>query len=294
MNISAKNVALKLLTTIVVVMATALNAQAQGLLWEVKSPTRTMYLFGSIHLAKADFYPLPEKVEAAYTQADTLVVEADITDTIASKNALALMRFTAPDNLQKHLSKTTWKLLKTAAGENVEQFELFKPAVVAVGLSMASMAQQGYEPQYGIDLHFIERASFDKKKLVELESLAFQAGVLGGLNDADGDALLRQTLTDFANGTAMKEAQQMIAAWKAGDAAALAKSFTDASKKDAGTKKLMKRLLDERNIGMAKKITRLLADESKAFVVVGAGHLTGANSIIDLLNKQGLQVRQIQ
>lgn len=294
MTINVRKIVLMMLGSILTVLMTSPSAQAQGLLWEVKSPTNTMYLFGSIHLAKADFYPLPEKVEAAYKQADTIVVEANVTDELAKKDALPLMQFTSPDSLQKHLSKTTWKLLKTAAGENVEQFELFKPAVVAVGLSMASMAQQGYEPKYGIDLHFIERASADKKKLLELESLAFQAGILGGLNDAEGDALLRQTLTDFSNGAALKEVQKMIVAWKAGDAAALEKTFADASKKDAGTKKLMKRLLDERNIGMAKKITDILDSEGKAFVVVGAGHLVGANSIIALLNKQGLQVRQIQ
>ncbi|MDO8651035.1 MAG: TraB/GumN family protein [Undibacterium sp.] len=267
---------------------------AKGLLWEIKSATNTVYLFGSIHLAKADFYPLPKVVEAAYRQAKVLAVEADVTDAVASKNALPLMSYVAPDSLQQHLSPATWKSLQSVAGPATGQFQHFKPAAVAIGLTVGAFAQQGYDPAYGIDLHFIERAKTDQKKLFELESLAFQAGVLGGLSDAEGDALLKQTLDAFTQGEALRETGAMIAAWKSGDAAALAKIFQESANKDAGSQKLMKLLLDDRNVGMTQKISQLLADGSKAFVVVGAGHLVGANSIIDVLQKQGVPVRRIK
>lgn len=283
-----------LLCTVLLLSSGLAPAQAQGLLWEIKSPTNTIYLFGSIHLAKADFYPLPAAVEAAYAQADTLVVEADVTDAAASRNALPLMQFRAPDTLRKHVQPATWQLLESIAGPRVEQFAQFKPALVAVGLSMAVFTGQGYDPAYGIDLHFIERAKADRKKIDELESLKFQAGVLGGLSDAEGDALLSQTLKDFRDGPALLEAQQMISAWKSGDAVALAKLFEGAAQKDAGTRKLTRLLLDDRNLAMAEKISRMQSAGIKAFIVIGAGHLAGANSVTDILQKQGLQVRQIQ
>ena len=44
---------------------------------------------------------------------------------------------------------------------------------------------QGYDPKYGVDLHFIDQARADRKKVVELESVEFQARTLGGLSDAD-------------------------------------------------------------------------------------------------------------
>lgn len=267
---------------------------AKTLLWEMKSSTNTVYLFGSIHLAKANFYPLPKVVEAAYRQAQVLAVEADITDAVASKNTLPLLSYAAPDNLQQHLTPATWQNLQSVAGQSAGQFQQLKPAVVAVGLTIGAFTRQGYDPAYGIDLHFIERAKSDHKQLIELESLAFQAGVLGGLSDAEGDALLKQTLEAFSQGEALREAEAMIAAWKSGDAAALGKIFQEAAHKDAGSQKLMKLLLDDRNVGMTQKIKQLLADGSKAFVVVGAGHLVGTNSIIDVLQKQGVQVRRIK
>jgi uncharacterized protein YbaP (TraB family) len=265
----------------------------KGLLFEVKSNNNTLHLFGSIHLAKANFYPLSSQVEQAYAQATIVAVEADVTDAVASKNAMPLMTYASPDKLQHHLTPATWQNLRAITGPAAEQFQGFKPAVAAMGLTLWAFAQQGYDPALGIDLHFILRAKVDQKKLVELESMAFQAGVLGGLSDEEGDALLKQSLDALINGEALRDAGNMISFWQSGDAAGLAKIFSDASAKDAGTKKLMKLLLDDRNVAMAQKIQRMLVDGNKVFVVVGAGHLTGSNSIIDLLQKQGVQVRQI-
>lgn len=266
---------------------------AKGLLYEVKSEHKTVYLFGSIHLAKASFYPLSPSVEKAYAQAEVVAIEADVTDAEASKLAMPLMLYVAPDQLQEHLSPATWQALQAAAGPALQQFQGLKPAVVAMSMTVGTFARLGYDPAHGIDLHFIHRAKTDKKKLIELESLAFQARVLAGLSDEEGDALLRQTLDGLNNGDALHEAENMVTMWHAGDAVGLAKMFDDAANKDVGSKKMMKLLLDDRNVTMAQKIHALLRDGSKAFVVVGAGHLTGTNSIIDLLSKQGAQVRQI-
>ena len=267
---------------------------ASSLLWRVSSGSNSLYLFGSIHLAKANFYPLPAAVELAYAQADLLAVEADVTDTVAAKNAMPLMQYASPDNLQHHLSAPAWRRLQALAGPATQQLQAFKPAVVTMGLVLSAFTRQGYDPAYGIDLHFIQRAKSGHKKILELESLAFQAGVLGQLNDAEGEALLTQALDSLQDGVALRELDDMVAAWKSGDAAVLAQMFADSANKDAGSKKLMKLLLDERNVGMAQKIQGLLRSGSKALVVVGAGHLVGTNSIIELLQKQGWQVQQVK
>ena len=86
----------------------------------------------------------------------------------------------------------------------------------------------------------------------------------------------------------------MVKSWRDGDAEALAKVLVDTAQKNQGSKRIMKLLLDDRNIGMTEKIAELLNAGKKIFVVVGAGHTTGENSIIDLLQKQGFQVRQIK
>ncbi|WP_422948549.1 TraB/GumN family protein [Undibacterium sp. Ren11W] len=269
------------------------NTAAKGLLWEIKSASNTAYLFGSIHLAKADFYPLPASVEAAYLQADTLAVEIDATDSAASAKAMPMLSYRRPDNLKKHLSKATWTALQSVVGDAAEQFLVYKPAMVATGLAIGAFEKQGYDPAYGIDLHFLKRAKTDKKRVIELESIEFQARVLGGLSDKDGDALLKQTLDGFLSGDMQRDTDAMIETWKSGDTEALVKLMREAASKDVGSKKIMKLLLDDRNIGMAQQISSMLASGNKLFIVVGAGHIAGINSITDILQKQGLQVKQI-
>ncbi len=274
--------------------STSADQPAKGILWEVKSATNTAYLYGALHIGKADFYPLPAAVDAAYRQAGTLAIEVDPTDPLANATMLPLLTYAAPDKLQQHLRPQTWQALKAFAGPAVEQLQTLRPAMLATTFVMQVFSAQGYDPQYGIDLHFIQRAKVDRKKLVELESLQFQAGVLGGLSDTEGDAMVGQILSGMKDGSLQRESTAMIDAWKSGNAEALATVLRSAAEKDAGSKKIMKRLFDDRNIGMAQKITHMMDAGDTLFAVVGAGHIVGAGSVTDLLQKQGFAVRQIK
>jgi uncharacterized protein YbaP (TraB family) len=47
-------------------------------LWKIEGRTNAMYLFGSIHFLKKDFYPLPQPIEDAYKQSQVVVLEVDL------------------------------------------------------------------------------------------------------------------------------------------------------------------------------------------------------------------------
>ena len=273
---------------------TVAEAPAKGVLWEVKSATNTAYLFGSIHLAKASFYPLPDKVQKAYQQADTLAVELDSSDRNAIVKAMPLLTYAAPDKLQNHLQPATWDGLKEYVGPAAERFQILKPAMVATGLMVGTFAKQGYDPSFGVDVHFITRAKKDKKQIVELESMEFQAKILGGLSDEEGDAMLSQTITSLKSGEAASDTNRLVAAWKAGQAEKVVNLLQEEASKNPGSKKIMERLLDDRNPAMADKILELMASGKHVLVVVGAGHISGTNSIADLLKQHGMQIRQIK
>lgn len=302
MNFLLLNQGLKRVVSVLVTALIATHSFAQaadetpanGILWEVKSATNTAYLFGSFHLAKASFYPLPAPVQNAYRQADTLAVEVDASDPQFTRKMIPLLTYAAPDKLENHLQKATWESMQKFLGASAAQFQSLKPAMVATGLMIGIVAQQGYDPAQGVDLHFIQRAKKDGKQLVELESLEFQARMLGGLNDEDGDAMLSQTLQSLSSGEAVRDTALMVQAWKSGDAEALATMLEDAANKDAGSRKLMKLLLDDRNPAMADQIVAMMTAGKKVMIVVGAGHVTGKNSITDLLTQRGLQVRQMK
>jgi uncharacterized protein YbaP (TraB family) len=274
--------------------ADATVSATRGLLFEIKSGKNVAYLFGSIHIAKADFYPMSPKVEAAYLQADTVAIEADTSDAQAMQAMMPKLSYVAPDKLENHVTAATWNNMKSVFGPAIEQMQGYKPFVVTSGLAMQVGMQMGYDPKQGIDLHFINRAKTDKKSLVELESVDFQASILGGLSDEDGDALLSSTIESLKNREFFKDLTNIETAWKAADADGIAKLFVDAANKDAASKKMMKMLMDDRNEGMVTKINSMMTSGKKLFVVVGAGHLAGEKSVVDLLKKQGLEVKQIR
>jgi uncharacterized protein YbaP (TraB family) len=103
----------------------------------------------------------------------------------------------------------------------------------------------------------------------------------------------RRLYTALSNGDAVRDTALMVQAWKAGDAA-LATILEETANKDAGSRKIMKLLLDDRNPAMADQIVALMSAGKKVMIVVGAGHITGKNSITDLLRQRGLQVRQMK
>src|SRR5207253_1554816 len=84
-------------------LALALPAAAANFLWEVKSVTNRIYLFGTVHAAKQEWYPLPAAVEEAYADSAVLVVEADVTDKAAMDKTAPLMIYTPPDTLKNHV-----------------------------------------------------------------------------------------------------------------------------------------------------------------------------------------------
>ena len=285
-----------LAATLLLAGAGLAQAETTGktLIWEIKSGKQTGYILGSIHVAKPDFYPLPAHVEKAYKQAATVAVEVDASNEAELKKARTELTYGDSDKLENHVKPATFEKLKGMIGEaGIAQFQNLKPATAATGLSIAALTQLGYSTQAGIDLHYITRAKKDHKKLQELESIEFQTKLLGSMSDEEGDAMLSQSLDSIADGEAGRLVNGMVDAWRAGDAPGLAKLLEDAADKDAGSKKLMKLLFDDRNIGMAQKIGQMIKSGKRPFIVIGAGHMTGNNNILTLLEKQGFMVHQL-
>ena len=107
------------------------------------------------------------------------------------------------------------------------------------------------------------------------------------MDAADQKAFLGQTLKDLE--IAAEMADDMMAYWQKGQAdklySLLFKSFD-------GYPEIEKRLLLQRNQDWVKKIEVMLAEPENVFVVVGAGHLVGPGSVVDLLRQKGYKVKQ--
>jgi uncharacterized protein YbaP (TraB family) len=85
----------------------------------------------------------------------------------------------------------------------------------------------------------------------------------------------------------------MIVAWLAGDEREFRRLFDLESGDSPEVQAFMRRLLEDRNVGMADKIASYLQMPGTTFVLVGAAHLTGPEGIVALLEARGLKGRRI-
>ena len=263
-------------------------------LWKVEGRTNAMYLFGSIHFLKKDFYPLPQPIEDAYKQSQVVVFEADLNEVDSPDAQIKMIqsgKAAEGETLKDTLSKETYAKLEAHLKESglpVAIFDPLRPWMVGVALISTEILKLGYSPEDGVDKYFFAKAKKDKKETVPLETLDFQLGLFASLTKEEQDSMLRETLQEISN--FKKDLQGIIDAWKTGDTQALDKFMLESMR---DYPQLHKKLLIDRNKQWVDKLQKLHASGKTVFVVVGAAHLVGKDSLVDLLTAKGLKARQL-
>ncbi len=268
----------------------------KNFLWKVRYKSGTVFIFGSIHLAKPEFYPLPAVVEESFNSADVLALEADPAndaDPELQKRMLLAAFYPNGETLRQHLSKETYDLAAAEMKEiglPIEQLGRAKPWFLAITFEVLELQRLGYNPQYGIDRYFAGKAR-GKKKIVELESFDYQIRLLNGFNDREQELFLLYTIRDLK--TVGKDLDPLIDAWRTGDVKAMSSIVMQTVNESPELLPVFEKLYYRRNIEMADKIAGFLKSGDRYFVVVGAAHLAGNHGIIELLKGNGYKVDQM-
>jgi uncharacterized protein YbaP (TraB family) len=84
--------------------------------------------------------------------------------------------------------------------------------------------------------------------------------------------------------------RRVVAAWRTGDAAAI-DAIMNESMDDAPA--LYARMLTDRNAAWVPQIEQLLRGADDVLVVVGAAHLVGEHSVVEMLRQRGHTVEQL-
>lgn len=282
-------------------MAGAHSATAQGgspLLWEVTSPSTTVYLLGTIHVGSRSMYPLPPVIEKAYARAQVIALEADPADPAGMLTAMGTVMYQPPETLENNVPPALFRDVRDALAANGLPFELaqgMKPYMVSMTLTMMEVGRLGLDASLGIDMHLATRARSDGKRIVELESMAMQLAMLDAMPKATQVAMLESTIKGMKSGTLRRDLEAMVDAWRSGDATRLDEAALRDLKTMPGRtgSDLKEALFDRRNRAMTDKIVQMLARQEIVMVGVGAGHLTGGSGIVELLRARGFNVRRL-
>lgn len=262
-------------------------------LWEVKTATNTVFLLGSLHLLKSDAYPLAAEINTAYSLCSRVIFETDMgamQDPAVLTRMLNMGQYPEGQTLLQNIPEDMRLALQkrmTDLGLPMEQFVRFKPWFLAVTLTTLELQRLGFSPLNGIDVHYYGRAQSDEKEIGFFEPIEYQLDLLGNMSSEDQNDFLGQTLKDLE--IAAEMAGDMMRYWQKGQVdklySLLFKSFQDYPK-------IKDRLLLERNKDWVKKIETMLEAPENVFIVVGAGHLIGPQSVVALLKQKGYKIRQ--
>lgn len=271
------------------------TARDRSILWTVKGTHNTVYLLGSIHVLRPGDGGLPAAAEAAYADAEQLVMEIDMDDPASADpvELLGAMQRTAllpqGTSLRDVLGGDYASVESRArqAGVDLAVLDRFAPWLVAVTLMQVELARRGFAPELGIEHSLANRAGEDGKAIAGLETAEQQFAAMGGLPLGQQKRFLMMTLEESAQIDAQLD--ELLGAWRRGDAEALARLL---SAEFEEFPELYRPLTVDRNRAWLDRIEGLLDDRDDYLVVVGALHLVGRHSVVDLLGQRGYEVVQ--
>ncbi|MCD4820205.1 MAG: TraB/GumN family protein [Candidatus Cloacimonetes bacterium] len=283
---------------IIILLFICLNAKGnKNMIWEITSfDENKVYVLGSIHAASDNLYPLNKIVEEKYLECSQIAVEADITKKQTKEIQTFLMATSLYEDgtIAEHISENYLDKLKNICKKynlNFDSYKNYKPWFWAMTLEQIKIQHTNLDFEKGIDLYFLKKAKQDKKEILELEGLFEQISFLSGLSDSTQISFLELTVNDSLD--YVEELKQVVKAWKMGKTKELDFLLLKEFNQNKHTKQLYEILVVERNIRIAKKIGEYLATGENVFVIAGAAHFVGTESVLQILRKKGYFIKRL-
>lgn len=271
------------------------QAQADAMVWKVSNEHGELYLGGTIHMLRPSDYPLKPEYDIAFKNSDTLVFETDINaamDMGFQQQMMMQMSLPPGKTLKDILSPKTYARLSDFAAERglpIDMLQSFKPALVAVTLTQLELQKLGITASSGIETYFSGLAKTHNKSVASLETPDEQIAIMASMGEGYEDDFINGSLDDFEN--LAQEFKHLINAWKEGDVSAIDEKMTTMMKDRFP--QMYNNLLVKRNFNWIKEIDRLIKTSDKEFILVGAAHLAGNDSVQNLLKAQGYKIEKV-
>ena len=283
----------------------------QGIpMWEGTDPSGNKVTFiGSMHAAKQDLYPLPDRIMNAYNSAQAVVFECD-TDAVETDDGMLQvyqqMIYQDSTKLKDKLSPKAYEIFNkhiTAMGTPADLYGNFKPWAAYELINSLWLIDGDISVSNGLDYYLLHKTKADKKELIELESAQMQIDILSGQSDATYEALIKST-AEYTKQSEQEKLKKLYDIWLRGDLDAMFTMEKGASAEEYKRLGLTdeevsliaaynKTLNADRNIGMAEKLKGIFHNGKKTLVVIGSAHFLGDNGVIGLLEKQGYTFKRI-
>ena len=264
-------------------------------LWEIEGTDNRILMLGSVHLLRADDYPLPEVLDQAYRDADIIVLELalDELDPVSMQQTFATYgRDPEGRSLDEWLGSSDWQKaqqLSAELGIDLNLLRDWEPWFVAMQVTQLQLMKLGFDGSLGIERYVMTQAAADGKPIQGLETLQAQLSAFDTLPDDVQRQFLLQSLEEA--GSIDSELQSIVSAWRSADLDTLDELLLTGL---AEQPELYRYVLVERNRRWARKIAALKNDGRDYLIVFGTLHLIGPDSVPALLEEAGISSRQVR
>ncbi len=286
---------IRILAGAALALALAAPASAESYLWEVISLSNRVYLYGTVHAGKKEWFPLDRAVEDAFLDSKVLVVEADILDTQKLAASGKAMTYEPPDVLKNHIPEADYERFRKL----LPRYQIpeqgvapLKPFMAVSLLVFSEWARAGFLPDLSVDAYLLRKAKAELKPVVEIEGIDVQMKLIESLTDAENRTIFEGKLTALESGLTSEQIEGMVGAWQKGDPARLLGVAQKYNQSVAGAREFEEKFVWARHAPMLAKIEGYLDSRERHFIAVGALHLAGPRGLVELLRKRGYIVRQ--
>jgi uncharacterized protein YbaP (TraB family) len=237
----------------------AQNTAGKDLLWEISGNglKKKSYLFGTLHSNDKRVFNLSDSVYVALQSAETIVLEANISELYSRTD------------IRKDLPNTFYD-------------KNGRPYTPSTEATATAYGNEDGMPQF-LDAYFQVYGELTGKKIFSLEKIQEQLNLMVDV------PMRERRLVDLTLGNFTIE--KLMEVYLKGDIFAIDRFM----KSNLSVRKdLYEKLIVERNKKMGRSLDSLLQQKKSVFCAVGAGHLGGTEGMIQYLRAKGYRLRAVQ
>lgn len=266
-------------------------------MWRLADSDSEIFLFGTFHVLPPNVEWTSTSYNDAMVSSENTIVEADI----SSPEAIAAIQSAVAQHGLNPPGVTLTSVLGAERAAELETFatelgvpfaalEPMRPWLALISLTQVIFQQSGFDPSQGVETAVLAQATAEGDQVSYLETATSQIEVLASL---DGEDMLANFDTTFEQFEEFDDiTQRLLDAWRTGDVEGLENDILKPLREISPG--AYDKLFTKRNITWTGQIEELLAGEGDYFIAVGAGHLVGEDSVVDMLRKNGVTVDRVQ
>lgn len=279
--------------TLSTVLLFTLSLQAASV-WKVTNDQHSLYIGGTIHVLTPKDYPLAKEYDLAYQASDKVIFETNmevVSSPAFGQKMMDQMMYSDGTTINKVLQTDTYNALAIHLSSRqipMQALASHKPNLLAISLTFIELQAMGYTSE-GVDMFFANMATTQAKEQGWLETPDEQLAFIAKLGGDDPNAMIEYTLKEI------KKMPEMLAklhsTWLAGDMQGMADVGITPFKADYPI--IYQDLLVTRNNNWLPKIVNMLNDQPTEFILVGALHLSGPDSVLAKLKAKGYKIEKL-